>query len=141
VFAENTSYFDGLVNLVPARYYVALTDSEAADTYARFLKNKSGKTPKQEIKERTKKAKKLRLDPAAAAVPTTEVLREHEEKAQREIDTALAGDEAASDSIDQADGDDTEERARKRLLGARCAKMCALECRSLMHRVGSAMQQ
>ncbi|KAF9202536.1 hypothetical protein BGZ49_007327 [Haplosporangium sp. Z 27] len=56
------SSFDSLLKLIPAQYYITkeLTEEEQNSKYQH---NKKRNAPKQEIKERTKKAKKAKLDP------------------------------------------------------------------------------
>ncbi|KAI8598143.1 surfeit locus protein 6-domain-containing protein [Dissophora ornata] len=56
------SSFDSLLKLIPAQYYITkeLTEEEQNSKYQH---NKKRSAPKQEIKERTKKAKKAKLDP------------------------------------------------------------------------------
>ncbi|KAG0336671.1 surfeit locus protein [Podila horticola] len=56
------SSFDSLLKLIPAQYYITkeLTEEEQNSKYQH---NKKRSAPKQEIKDRTKKAKKAKLDP------------------------------------------------------------------------------
>lgn len=58
--AGHAAYFNSILDLIPSKYYVPL--EENANKYWR---NRRKKAPKQVIKEATKKAKRLRLDPAA----------------------------------------------------------------------------
>ncbi|KAF9333762.1 hypothetical protein BG006_003210 [Podila minutissima] len=56
------SSFDSLLKLIPAQYYITkeLTEEEQNSKYQH---NKKRNAPKQEIKDRSKKAKKAKLDP------------------------------------------------------------------------------
>ncbi|KAJ3107215.1 surfeit locus protein [Phlyctochytrium planicorne] len=57
--------FNALINLIPLKHYLPPDDEDAS--WNKFAHNKKNKAPKQEIKESTKRAKKMRLelDPAA----------------------------------------------------------------------------
>lgn len=57
---EHSAYFNSLVKLVPAKFY--LPDDEE-EKFNKFHKNRGKSAPKQEVKEASKKAKKRRLDP------------------------------------------------------------------------------
>jgi hypothetical protein len=56
---RNQELFDKLVSLIPQKYYKF--EPEIVDL--KFMKNMGQLAPKQEIKEKTKKAKKQKLDP------------------------------------------------------------------------------
>ena len=59
--AENSAYFDSLVELIPAKYYFPDNEEEK---HGKFYKNRGQKAPKQALKEASKKAKRSRLDPS-----------------------------------------------------------------------------
>ncbi|KAF9967091.1 surfeit locus protein [Mortierella alpina] len=54
--------FDSLLKLIPVQYYITKELSEEEQN-SKYQHNKKRSAPKQEIKERTKKAKKAKLDP------------------------------------------------------------------------------
>ncbi|KAI8346553.1 60S ribosome biogenesis protein Rrp14-domain-containing protein [Mortierella sp. GBAus27b] len=54
--------FGSLLKLIPAQYYITKDLSEEEQN-SKYQHNKKRSAPKQEIKERTKKAKKAKLDP------------------------------------------------------------------------------
>ena len=59
---KHSECFSSMVELIPPRIY-CLTDTEHNPTDGKYFHNKKRKAPKQEVKEATKKAKKLKLDP------------------------------------------------------------------------------
>ncbi|KAF9570446.1 surfeit locus protein [Mortierella alpina] len=59
---EHGGAFDSLLKLIPAQYYITKELSEEEQD-SKYQHNKKRSAPKQEIKERTKKAKKAKLDP------------------------------------------------------------------------------
>lgn len=58
---EHSTYFNSLVRLVPAKFYLPDDEEEKSK---KFYKNRGKSAPKQEIKEASRKAKKKRLDPS-----------------------------------------------------------------------------
>ena len=58
---SHSGCFNSLLELIPPKYYFA--DSENGQG-TKFFKNKKNKAPKQSVKEASKKAKLLRLDPS-----------------------------------------------------------------------------
>jgi len=60
---DNSSYFNSLVRLIPAKFYLPDDEEEKGN---KFYKNHGKKAPKQAIKDASKKAKKKRLDPNQA---------------------------------------------------------------------------
>ncbi|KAF9112758.1 hypothetical protein BGX27_002844 [Mortierella sp. AM989] len=87
------SSFDSLLKLIPAQYYITkeLTEEEQNSKYQH---NKKRNAPKQEIKERTKKAKKAKLDP-------------ENNKSVTDIQSEMAAQ--AGDSEDDDEEDDEED--------------------------------
>lgn len=58
-------FLDAMFELVPARFYFhSDTSSAAAAMENKYAKNKKGQAPKQKTKDNTKKAKRMKLDPA-----------------------------------------------------------------------------
>lgn len=57
---EHSTYFNSLVRLIPAKFYLPDDEEEKSNKYH---KNRGKAAPKQEIKEASRKAKKKRLDP------------------------------------------------------------------------------
>lgn len=65
----HSTYFTSMVKLIPAKFYVIkddLPDDEdgGVEMDSKFWVNKRARAPKQTVKEATKKAKRLKLDPA-----------------------------------------------------------------------------
>ncbi|KAF9902889.1 surfeit locus protein [Lobosporangium transversale] len=94
---EHGSSFDSLLKLIPAQYYITKELSEEEQN-SKYQHNKKRNAPKQEIKERTKKAKKAKLDPENNK-SVTEIQSEMITKANNSID----------DDSDNSDDDDNEE--------------------------------
>lgn len=65
--ALNSRYFDTLLSLIPAKYYLRADDEDAdGEADSKYYKNKKGAQPGAgSIKENTKKAKKLRFTQGA----------------------------------------------------------------------------
>lgn len=61
--ASHSDYFNSLVRLVPAKFYLPDDEEEKS---GKFYKNRKKNAPKQAVKEATRKAKKRRLDPSQA---------------------------------------------------------------------------
>ncbi|CAI5997003.1 unnamed protein product [Closterium sp. NIES-65] len=62
--AEDSQFFDHLVDLIPLRHYLP---SQADSVALKYEKVEGGKAEaKRAAKEQSKKAKRLKLDPAAA---------------------------------------------------------------------------
>ena len=77
--AGHSAYFNSLVELVPAKYY--LPDDEE-EKFNKFHQNRKHKAPKQAIKEASKKAKRARLNPGEhKSILELQVEKEHEEEA------------------------------------------------------------
>ncbi|KAF9434243.1 hypothetical protein BGZ76_008333 [Entomortierella beljakovae] len=89
------SSFDSLLKLIPAQYYITkeLTEEEQNSKYQH---NKKRNAPKQEIKERTKKAKKAKLDP-------------ENNKSIMDIQSEMAQAGNNSDEEDEDDEEDDED--------------------------------
>ncbi|KAI8910208.1 surfeit locus protein 6-domain-containing protein [Gorgonomyces haynaldii] len=58
--SSHSEVFDNLVKSIPPRFYLP----QEQEINVRYMHNKRQKAPKQEVKEKSKKAKKLKLDPA-----------------------------------------------------------------------------
>lgn len=58
---SHSGCFNSLLDLIPPKYYFADGENEQG---TKFFKNKKNKAPKQAVKEASKKAKLLRLDPS-----------------------------------------------------------------------------
>ncbi|KAG0309235.1 surfeit locus protein, partial [Dissophora globulifera] len=85
------SSFDSLLKLIPAQYYITkeLTEEEQNSKYQH---NKKRNAPKQDIKERTKKAKKAKLDP-----------ENNKSVMDIQLEMAAKGDESDEDEDDDND--------------------------------------
>ena len=66
---SHSAYFTSMVELIPAKYYVIKDElseeGDEAEMDSKFWVNKRSRAPKQAVKEATKKAKRLKLDPSS----------------------------------------------------------------------------
>ncbi|KAG9066196.1 hypothetical protein KI688_001417 [Linnemannia hyalina] len=92
------SSFDSLLKTIPAQYYITKELSEEEQN-SKYQHNKKRSAPKQEIKERTKKAKKAKLDP-------------ENNKSVMDIQSAMAAGGKDSEDEDGEDEEDDEEDAQ-----------------------------
>ncbi|KAF9103203.1 surfeit locus protein [Mortierella sp. GBA35] len=92
------SSFDSLLKTIPAQYYITKELSEEEQN-SKYQHNKKRSAPKQEIKERTKKAKKAKLDP-------------ENNKSVMDIQSAMAAGGKDSEGEDEEDEDEDEEDAQ-----------------------------
>eukprot|EP00035_Acanthoeca_spectabilis_P024900 m.455923 g.455923 ORF g.455923 m.455923 type:complete len:423 (+) comp20964_c0_seq1:29-1297(+) len=65
--ARLSTYVNKRLTLIPPEHYLNKTAEEEVEQVGRYAYNKKESAPKQEVKEASKKAKRLRLDPDAAA--------------------------------------------------------------------------
>ncbi|KAF9135973.1 hypothetical protein BGX30_011379 [Mortierella sp. GBA39] len=92
------SSFDSLLKTIPAQYYITKELSEEEQN-SKYQHNKKRSAPKQEIKERTKKAKKAKLDP-------------ENNKSVMDIQSAMAAGGKDSEDEDEEDEEEDEEDAQ-----------------------------
>jgi hypothetical protein len=97
--AATSTYLNLRVSLIPAQHYFAKSAEEEVELAGRFAHNKAAKAPKQVIKEASRKAKRLRLDPDAN--PTVPQI-------QLEL-AALDAAEATGASLHDNDDDDDDD--------------------------------
>lgn len=68
----HSAYFTSMVELIPAKFYIVKEETGEGesedDNDSKFWMNKRSRAPKQVVKEATKKAKRLKLDPSARNV-------------------------------------------------------------------------
>ncbi|KAF9306790.1 surfeit locus protein [Mortierella antarctica] len=98
------SSFDSLLKLIPAQYYITkeLTEEEQNSKYQH---NKKRSAPKQEIKDRSKKAKKAKLDPENI-------------KSVSDIQSELASKGNNSDDDEDEDDEDEDEDDNDQIMGS-----------------------
>ncbi|KAI8992102.1 surfeit locus protein 6-domain-containing protein [Mycotypha africana] len=107
--AHDAQIFDDLLRLIPAKFYVSEKNDDE-NMHSKFQHNKRKKTPKQAIKEATKKAKKLKLDPENAKTITdiqTEKAQQLQQQQEKEEDSSDASDDD-SGAMRNNDDDDQE---------------------------------
>ncbi|KAK3832627.1 MAG: surfeit locus protein 6-domain-containing protein [Linnemannia elongata] len=92
------SSFDSLLKTIPAQYYITKELSEEEQN-SKYQHNKKRNAPKQEIKERTKKAKKAKLDP-------------ENNKSVMDIQSAMAAGGKDNEDEDEEEEEDDEEDAQ-----------------------------
>ncbi|XP_031567448.1 ribosomal RNA-processing protein 14-C-like [Actinia tenebrosa] len=92
--ASHSDYFNSLVRLVPAKFYLPDNEEEKS---GKFYKNRKKNAPKQAVKEATRKAKKRRLDPNHAKSVVD--LQEEEASGKKSSDKSESEDE--SDNNDE----------------------------------------
>ncbi|KAG0041008.1 surfeit locus protein [Podila clonocystis] len=99
------SSFDSLLKLIPAQYYITkeLTEEEQNSKYQH---NKKRSAPKQEIKDRSKKAKKAKLDPENIK-SVSDIQSEMATKGNSDDDEDEDGED--EDDNDQIMGSDNED--------------------------------
>ena len=92
----HAEYFSTMLNLIPAKYYF-VEDDESTKQGGKYLKHKKRSVKQVASKEASKKAKKLKLDPAARKT-IEEIQREKEaaEQLERQKFIAEALDSGAS---------------------------------------------
>ncbi|KAL1948422.1 hypothetical protein VTO73DRAFT_12497 [Trametes versicolor] len=104
--------FESLLKLIPAKYYLVADDADE-QMASKYMKNsKKQKAPKQAIKDASKKAKKLKLDPAnnkTVLEIQSEALAAREEGAeQKPTRAATKGKRKAPPSDDESDSPNDE---------------------------------
>ncbi|KAK3741783.1 hypothetical protein QZH41_001559 [Actinostola sp. cb2023] len=90
---KHSAYFNSLVRLVPAKFYLPDDDEEKSN---KFYKNRGKAAPKQIIKEASRKAKKKRLDPNQSKNVID--LQEQQETANDESDKSDSEDDGNNNS-------------------------------------------
>ncbi|KAI8366685.1 surfeit locus protein 6-domain-containing protein [Radiomyces spectabilis] len=107
---EHAQLFDGLLHLIPAKFYI--TEKNDALNESKFMHNKRKKAPKQAIKESTKKAKKAKLDPENDQSITT-LQKEKAEKLEKEKEeqeaVADTDNDESDDEVDDNESDGAED--------------------------------
>eukprot|EP01134_Creolimax_fragrantissima_P004686 CFRG4686T1 len=110
----HSEYFNQLVNLIPAKFYLLSNqDESSAPNEGGWVKygvnvNKR-KAPKEQVKENTKKAKKLRLDPSQHKTTIDTQVEVVKQRSEHLIKEAAAGDEYDSDSEDGSEDEMSED--------------------------------
>jgi len=127
VIHEHASFFDKLVELIPAKFYLPTDDNEKP--WFQGLNNKQKEKAKRKTKQNIKKSKVQRLDPEKP-VTTLELLRKSLGK-----DKANEGEEeedVVKPFVSELDGDDRSvtyeelrQRLHRKLEGFRSTRNCA----------------
>lgn len=102
--SRDVQIFDNLLKLIPAKFYVMEKNDDAA---GKFQHNKRKKAPKQAIKDRTKKAKKAKLDPT-----NIKSIGELQEEKAKEL-LEQQENESESEQEDEEENSDEEEQIEK----------------------------
>lgn len=121
---EHSSLFSSMVELIPAKYYVMKDyDEDLTVNSTKFHQNRSSKTPRQAVKEATKRAKKLKLDPAAQK-SIRQLQSEAAEKEANEESGATGSEAVSVEKIKSVNLEELRERLRNKLdeLGSRSKK-------------------
>eukprot|EP00056_Hartaetosiga_gracilis_P011752 m.180141 g.180141 ORF g.180141 m.180141 type:complete len:346 (-) comp13573_c2_seq4:81-1118(-) len=79
---SSLGYFNDLLSVIPPRNYIAPKGNEIPP--GKFMKNLNNKAPKQEIKERSKKAKRDRLDPTRSRRTVVDIQRDQQREEEEE---------------------------------------------------------
>lgn len=102
---RDVQIFDNLLKLIPAKFYVM---DKSDDSNGKFQHNKRKKAPKQAIKDRTKKAKKAKLDPTniksiaeLQEEKAKQLLEEQENKSESEEEEEEEDEEESSDAEEE----------------------------------------
>ena len=94
---EHSSCFNSLLELIPAKHYFAENEEEKTN---KFYKNKKHKAPKQAVKEASKKAKLIRLDPSQhKTVPEIQAELAVEDDKTEKYGRAVSVEDVACSSI------------------------------------------
>ena len=123
---QHSACFSSMVNLIPAKIYLVKDAEHAADN--KHFHNKKGKAPKQSMKEASKKAKRLKLEPDNQK--TIEQLQREEREKDATVEKAEGGDDAMEDTRERFEPCSVEkvqsvglnelrEKLKKRLEGLR----------------------
>eukprot|EP00240_Pyramimonas_obovata_P015074 CAMPEP_0118936946 /NCGR_PEP_ID=MMETSP1169-20130426/21180_1 /TAXON_ID=36882 /ORGANISM="Pyramimonas obovata, Strain CCMP722" /LENGTH=223 /DNA_ID=CAMNT_0006880421 /DNA_START=136 /DNA_END=803 /DNA_ORIENTATION=+ len=113
----HAAFFDSLVELIPAKYYVP---NERNESWMKYNHNKSEKAAAQQArKENSKKAKRLKLDPSQV-VTTSEAIKRKAEQKEGESDD---DDDDDDDDDVEDDSEEEEDVKAKPAKGAAAAKM------------------
>ncbi|KAK9696552.1 hypothetical protein K7432_012410 [Basidiobolus ranarum] len=115
---EYSQAFDSLLSLIPSKYYI----SEDSQENTKYQHNKNKRAPRQEIKERTKKAKKAKLDPenhksileiqAEKANVAEDESEDSESEAELDED-AMSVDEDSKIEVDSAQQESSDEETEE----------------------------
>ncbi|KAI7896170.1 surfeit locus protein 6-domain-containing protein [Mucor mucedo] len=100
--SRDVQIFDNLLKLIPAKFYVMDKNDDAS---GKFQHNKRKKAPKQAIKDRTKKAKKAKLDPTNIK----SIGELQEEKAKQLIEEQENKSESDEEEDDEEESSDADE--------------------------------
>jgi hypothetical protein len=116
--ARLSTYVNRRVSLIPAEHYLSKTAEEEVEQVGKFAYNKKQKSPKQEIKDASKKAKRLRLDPdsAPASVPDLQAAQADLNGTDPDGD---AGEAALVDDMDDMAGSHVGETVPRNVLHER----------------------
>ncbi|PQP92213.1 surfeit locus protein 6 [Prunus yedoensis var. nudiflora] len=90
IIHQNSQFFDKLVELIPARFYLPIDDDEKP--WFQGLSKSAKASAKKESKENIKKARRQRLDPEKSSTTTLDLLKQSLEK--------KSSDESDSDEIE-----------------------------------------
>lgn len=105
---RDVQIFDNLLKLIPAKFYVM---DKSDDASGKFQHNKRKKAPKQAIKDRTKKAKKAKLDPTN--IKSIGELQEEKAKQLLEEQENKSESEEEEDEDEEESSDADEEQPEK----------------------------
>jgi hypothetical protein len=117
---ETSAYFSKMLNLIPAKFYLVEEDHSNSSNQ-KYMKNKRGKTPKQDVKEASKKAKRLKLNPTE--YKSIEELQKEKELAEKREQSKFLADTMDStaghvqiSNVKSTTLDDLRERVQNKLL-------------------------
>ncbi len=86
---HHSSHFAAMVELIPAKYYVVKEESESEPEASKYWVKK--KQQKESVKDLTKKAKKLKLDPESRKT-VADLQAEQHQKEKRDAEDSRDGD-------------------------------------------------
>lgn len=115
VIHEHTLFFDKLIELIPAKFYLPTDDKEKP--WFQGLSKAARAVAKKETKENIKKSRRDRLDPEKPSATTLDLLKENLEK-EKGNDSDEEQGAAAKPIMSGVEGDDrsvTYEELRQRL--------------------------
>lgn len=114
---QHSLFFDKLVELIPAKFYLPTDDKEKP--WFQGLSKAEKASAKKESKENSKKARRNRLDPNKSSATTLDLLKQSLEKEKRENESDEDDDETEAKPVLSGLDDDnrsvTYEELRQRL--------------------------
>ena len=124
---RHSSHFSSMVELIPAKFYVVKEDEEPEAGDSKYWVNKN-KKQKESVKELTKKAKRLKLDPGSQkTVADLQAEKHQREKQEAEKSSGEAEDSGdmpriSVEEVQSTSLNNLQERLKEKIDGLRCKR-------------------